>query len=81
MVTSHLKDDIGTFYKEAAEDKELIKKLMKPMKKSKKQNMEDKYREHSGEERAEHGYKKPKNSRKSFDRFVKKEEAKKKKRK
>lgn len=42
----------------------------------KKQSMEDRYREHSGEERAEHGYHKSKNPKRSFKRFEEKEERK-----
>lgn len=73
-IVKHLKGDIKMYGDEAKEDRDLIKKVMKSSKK--KQNMEDRYREHSGEERAKHGYHKSKNPRKSFERFVEKEDRK-----
>jgi len=81
-VVKHLKDDIKTFNREAQEDRKLIQTLDgKPMRKDKKskpkkQSMESRYREHSGEERAEHGYHKAQDSKKSYERFKEKKESK-----
>lgn len=42
----------------------------------KKQSIKSRYHEHAGEERAKHGYHKPKNKKKAFSRFKKKAEKK-----
>lgn len=40
------------------------------------QSIKSRYHEHSGEERKEHGYKKPMNPKKSFEKFKEKEKKK-----
>lgn len=40
----------------------------------KKQSIKSRYHESAGEERAEHGYKKPKSPKKSFEKFKEKKE-------
>lgn len=40
----------------------------------KKQSIKSRYHESAGEERAEHGYKKPKSAKKSFEKFKEKKE-------
>lgn len=47
----------------------------------KKQSMKERYKEHAGEERAEHGYHKAKSKKKSFEKFKEKKEHSPKKRK
>lgn len=39
------------------------------------ESMRSRYKEHAGEERALHGYKKPKNAKKSFEKFKEKKES------
>lgn len=80
-VIGHLKEDMKTFSKERYDDKELIRSLTggkktAPKKKPKKQNIESRYHESSAMERKEHGYKKPKNPKASFERFKRKEKKK-----
>ena len=47
----------------------------------KKQSIKSRYHEHAGEERAEHGYHKPKSKKKAFEKFKAKKEYKPKKNK
>jgi len=57
QVVAHLKSDIKNFKKEAAEDKKLIKKIIKPKKKAAKSKPKSAKKGHEKFEKVMHEYK------------------------